>query len=84
VLVDWSQNDEHKTTICVYSLRAKPRPTVSTPIDWEEVERGAASGDPELLAFDSEQALGRVAERGDLFAPVLELRQALPELAAQH
>jgi bifunctional non-homologous end joining protein LigD len=80
VLVDWSQNDEHKTTICVYSLRARERPTVSTPITWEEVEGVIASGDPDDLVFTSEDVLARVAERGDLFAPVLELRQELPRL----
>ena len=79
VLVDWSQNDEHKTTICVWSLRAKEWPTVSTPVTWDEVEEGLGSGDPECLRFDSEQALAR-AEEGDLFAPVLELEQQLPEL----
>jgi bifunctional non-homologous end joining protein LigD len=78
VLVDWSQNDEHKTTICVYSLRARERPTVSTPVTWEEVDACAESGDGGLLVFDSEQVLGRVEEHGDLFAPVLSLVQALP------
>ena len=76
VLVDWSQNDEHKTTVAVYSLRAKARPTVSTPLRWDEVE----SATPEL-AFTSDEVLARVAEHGDLFAPVLELEQELPELA---
>jgi bifunctional non-homologous end joining protein LigD len=80
VLIDWSQNDEHKTTVCVYSLRARERPTVSTPVPWEEVERALEAGDPELLSFDSEAVLGRVAKRGDLFAPVLERDQRLPEL----
>ena len=73
VLVDWSQNDQHKTTVGVYSLRARDRPTVSTPITWDEVE-----GDPEALVFTSDDVLARVAEHGDLFAGVLELRQALP------
>jgi bifunctional non-homologous end joining protein LigD len=80
VLIDWSQNDEHKTTICVYSLRARARPTVSTPITWEEVERAAETGDPDLLVFEAEQVLERVEEHGDLFAPVLELKQKLPKL----
>jgi bifunctional non-homologous end joining protein LigD len=79
VLVDWSQNDEHKTTVNVYSLRARDLPTVSTPLRWEEVEAVIASGDPEDLAFTSDRALARVEEHGDLFAPVLELEQALPE-----
>jgi bifunctional non-homologous end joining protein LigD len=80
VLIDWSQNDEHKTTVCVYSLRARERPTVSTPLEWEEVEEARAAGDPDRLVFDSEAVLGRVDERGDVFAPLLELRQELPEL----
>jgi bifunctional non-homologous end joining protein LigD len=81
VLVDWSQNDEHKTTVCVYSLRARERPTVSTPVTWEEVEALAGSADPDSLAFTSDDALARVAEHGDLFAPVLELEQPLPTSA---
>ncbi len=80
VLVDWSQNDAHKTTVSVYSVRARERPTVSTPVDWDEVERCRASGDAELLQFDTEGVLVRVAERGDLFAPVESLKQRLPEL----
>jgi bifunctional non-homologous end joining protein LigD len=78
VLVDWSQNDEHKTTVNVYSLRAREHPTVSTPLRWEEVEGVLETGDPDELAFTSDQVLERVAEHGDLFAPVLELEQALP------
>jgi bifunctional non-homologous end joining protein LigD len=78
VLVDWSQNDEHKTTVCVYSLRARERPTASTPLAWEEVEAAVGSGDPGELDFSSEQVLARVGERGDLFAGVLEIEQALP------
>ncbi len=80
VLVDWSQNDDSKTTVCVYSLRAKERPTVSTPVEWDEVERALEEGDPELLSFDYRAVLERVEERGDLFAPVLSERQELPEL----
>jgi bifunctional non-homologous end joining protein LigD len=82
VLVDWSQNDEHKTTVCVYSLRARERPTVSTPVTWEEVEALAACGDPGSLAFTTDQTLARVAAHGDLFAPVEELEQPLPTGAA--
>jgi bifunctional non-homologous end joining protein LigD len=78
VLVDWSQNDEHKTTVSVYSLRARERPTVSTPITWEEVEAVTRSEDPEDLAFTSDAVLARVAEHGDLFAPVAVLEQPLP------
>ena len=80
VLIDWSQNDEHKTTVSVYSLRAKEHPTVSTPLHWEEVETCREKRDPESLVFDAAQVLERVAERGDLFAEVLSLRQSLPEL----
>ena len=76
VLIDWSQNDEHKTTVSVYSLRARERPTVSTPLDWDEV----AAGDADALVFEAADVLERVEERGDLFAPVAELEQRLPEL----
>jgi bifunctional non-homologous end joining protein LigD len=79
VLVDWSQNDEHKTTVCVYSLRGREQPTVSTPLRWEEVESVVESEDPDEVAFTSDEVLARVAEHGDLFAPVVELRQRLPE-----
>jgi len=78
VFVDWSQNDEHKTTVNVYSLRARERPTVSTPLDWDEVEAVLDSRDPEELSFTSAEVLARVEERGDLFAPVVELQQELP------
>ncbi|MGH9177787.1 MAG: non-homologous end-joining DNA ligase [Acidimicrobiales bacterium] len=81
VFIDWSQNDQHKTTVCVYSLRARPRPTVSTPVSWDEVAVTAESGDPGTLVFDAADVVGRVAERGDLFAPVNELEQSLPRLA---
>ncbi len=81
VLVDWSQNDEHKTTINAYSLRAKAQPTVSTPVAWKEVEATAKRGDASRLVFTSDQVLRRVGQHGDLFAPVLELKQRLPALA---
>ena len=80
VLVDWSQNDDHKTTVCVYSLRAKERPTVSTPVKWEEVENCLKKGDPQLLVFDSDAVLQRVKEHGDLFEPVLKLKQKMPAI----
>jgi bifunctional non-homologous end joining protein LigD len=80
VLVDWSQNDDAKTTVNVYSLRARERPTVSTPVTWEEVRACMDSGDPETLVFTSSQVLERVARDGDLFAPVLSLVQELPAL----
>jgi bifunctional non-homologous end joining protein LigD len=75
VFVDWSQNSRHKTTVAVYSLRARPRPTVSTPVSWDEVD-AAAGG--QGLAFEATDVLERVAEVGDLFAPTLTLRQSLP------
>src|SRR5216684_4920731 len=80
VFVDWSQNDEHKTTIAVYSLRARERPTVSTPVTWEEVERALKKKDANLLVFEAKQVVARVEKMGDLFAPVLELKQRLPDL----
>ena len=80
VFVDWSQNDEHKTTINVYSLRAKERPTVSTPVTWEEVEKCLRKRDPKLLVFEAGQVLDRVAKMGDLFAPVQTLKQRLPDV----
>ena len=54
MLVDWSQNDDHKTTVCVYSLRAKERPTVSTPVTWDEVEAASATPVPAVLTFEPE------------------------------
>lgn len=81
VFVDWSQNDDYKTTVNVYSLRAKDQPTVSTPVSWDEVENCLKKGDPELLVFTSEQVLQRVEKSGDLFEPVLKLKQKLPSLA---
>jgi len=79
VFVDWSQNDEHKTTICVYSLRAKEEPTVSTPVTWGEVENCLKKKKGELLKFRSEKVLARVEKLGDLFEPVEELKQKLPK-----
>ncbi len=80
VLVDWSQNDEHKTTVCVYSLRAREKPTVSTPVTWNEVAAVLETRDPALLAFEAPAVLARVEKFGDLFAPVLDLKQKLPSL----
>src|SRR3989440_4392950 len=79
VFVDWSQNDEHKTTICVYSLRARQEPTVSTPVTWEEVEKCLKKKKADLLKFRSDQVLARVEKRGDLFTPVEEMKQKLPK-----
>jgi bifunctional non-homologous end joining protein LigD len=75
VFVDWSQNDRHKTTVNVYSLRAMERPTVSTPMSWDEVSDVA---DGSAVAFTSDEVLARVAELGDLFAPVQTIKQELP------
>ena len=80
VFVDWSQNDRIKTTVCVYSLRAKDFPTVSTPLTWDEVEECLERKDPDLLSFLSDEVLTRHEELGDLFAPVQELKQSLPDL----
>ena len=80
VFIDWSQNDRHKTTVGVHSLRAREHPTVSTPLRWEEIEEVAGGGDPEELVFDSDEALERLERHGDPFAPVLELEQRLPDL----
>jgi bifunctional non-homologous end joining protein LigD len=79
VLVDWSQNDQHKTTIAVYSLRAREHPTVSAPVKWEEVEQLLKKKDPTLLVFEAEQVVKRVEKLGDLFEPVLNLKQKLPK-----
>jgi len=81
VFVDWSQNDEHKTTISVYSLRAREHPTVSTPVKWEEVEQAFKKKDATLLVFEAEQVIKRVEKIGDLFEPILSLKQKLPKLA---
>lgn len=78
VLVDWSQNDRAKTTVAVYSLRCRERPWASTPLTWEEVESLADEGDPEVVRFEADDVLERIDRLGDLFAPVLELRQKLP------
>ncbi len=75
VFIDWSQNSRHKTTVAVYSLRARPAPTVSTPITWDEVSDAA---DGETISFTAPEVLQRVADLGDLFAPVVELEQELP------
>jgi bifunctional non-homologous end joining protein LigD len=79
VLIDWSQNDAKKTTVCAYSLRAGERPTVSTPVAWDEVRATRDSKDPASLSFEASEVIERVAERGDEFAPVLSLAQELPK-----
>ncbi len=79
VLIDWSQNSRHKTTIAAYSLRARPRPTVSTPVTWDEVE-SAADGTP--LSFETADVLARIDAHGDLFAETATLQQTLPRTAS--
>lgn len=81
VFVDWSQNDQHKTTISVYSLRAREQPTVSTPVTWQEVEQALKRKDAARLVFEAEAVLARVEKLGDLFEPVQKLKQTLPQLA---
>jgi bifunctional non-homologous end joining protein LigD len=78
VFIDWYQNNERKTTISVYSLRARERPTCSTPVTWEEVEKAANSGKGDHLVFETKDVLKRLDEHGDLFAPVLRMEQDLP------
>jgi bifunctional non-homologous end joining protein LigD len=78
VLVDWSQNTQHKSMVCAYSVRARARPTVSTPVTWDEVEAALGAGDPALLTFGMDDVVERVGRHGDLFADVLTLRQPLP------
>jgi bifunctional non-homologous end joining protein LigD len=78
VLVDWGQNDRHRSIVAAYSLRGRPEPTVSTPVRWDEAEAAVATGDPTALAFGPEQVLERVEDHGDLWSPVLARRQQLP------
>jgi bifunctional non-homologous end joining protein LigD len=80
VFVDWSQNDRAKTTVAPYSLRIRPRPLVSTPVTWQEVEALRDRGDSDALAFEAPAALQRVDDLGDLYAPNLTLQQELPSL----
>ena len=79
IFVDWSQNSRHKTTIAPYSLRGRDRPTVSTPLSWDEVSDGA---DSEPVVFEAGEVLERIAEFGDLFAATLTLQQQLPTTGA--
>jgi bifunctional non-homologous end joining protein LigD len=80
VLIDWSQNDRNKTTVCAYSLRATALPTVSTPLHWDEVRAALDRGDPDALRFDARAVLERVSDSGDLFAPVVSIVQKLPAI----
>ncbi len=83
VLVDWSQNDRHKSTVAPYSLRARKTPTVSTPITWEELAQFRRSKDAQTMTFGPDAVRRRIARRGDLFKPVLDLKQKLPRLTAK-
>ena len=78
VFVDWGQNDPTKSTVSAYSLRARARPTVSTPVGWDEVEDALEAADPRLLTFEAADVIARLERVGDLFAPVLEVAQTLP------
>jgi bifunctional non-homologous end joining protein LigD len=80
VLIDWSQNNQVKTTVCAYSIRAREHPTVSTPLTWREVTSCERSGDPDRLRFTSDQVLARIGRRGDLFAEAATLEQSLPSI----
>jgi bifunctional non-homologous end joining protein LigD len=80
VLVDWLQNEAFKTTVCAYSLRALDRPTVSTPLSWDEVADLADGGDPQSVMYGPIEVLDRVARHGDLFADAATLEQELPAL----
>jgi bifunctional non-homologous end joining protein LigD len=75
VFIDWSQNSRHKTTICAYSMRARPHPTVSTPVTWDEVD-AASTGAP--LSFEAPEVLERVEKLGDLWAPTATVEQEIP------
>jgi bifunctional non-homologous end joining protein LigD len=79
VLIDWSQNDDYKTTICAYSLRATPKPQVSTPLTWPELQKLWKAGDVDAYRFSPDQVRARVAKHGDVFEPVLTLKQKLPK-----
>jgi bifunctional non-homologous end joining protein LigD len=81
VLIDWSQNDSSKTTAAVYSIRAKERPTASTPLEWEEVEAAAEGGEAAALVFTVEDLRARIAAKGDLYAALLSQKQELPDFS---
>jgi bifunctional non-homologous end joining protein LigD len=80
VLVDWSQNTAHKSTVCPFSLRARERPTVAQPVAWEELGEWLERGDPERFRIDADAALEGLDGRAELFRPLLELSQELPRL----
>jgi bifunctional non-homologous end joining protein LigD len=77
ILVDWLQNDHSRSTVAPYSLRATPSPLVSTPMTWDEVGDVADGRPEEALEFGVDDVLKRIEREGDLFEPVLRLRQRL-------
>ena len=79
VLIDWSQNSEHKTTVSVYSLRARPDPFVSTPVDWKVLEKAVKESDPSSLWFSPEKVISRARRRNDGFKGLLDMTQCLPD-----
>jgi len=81
VFIDWSQNDSHKTTVSVYSLRARQQPTVSTPVTWDELRLAGKKEDESRLVFEADEVISRVKKKGDLFEPVLKMKQKLPEFS---
>jgi bifunctional non-homologous end joining protein LigD len=84
VFIDWSQNVDFKTTVCVYSLRAKrEEPSISMPLEWKELENALANQNRDAFYFSPEEAIKRVEKIGDLFEPVLTLKQKLPKIEAQ-
>ena len=80
IFIDWSQNDEHKTTVAVYSLRARNEPTVSTPVEWDELTSALKKKDANRLKFLAPDVIKRVHKIGDLFEPVLKLKQKMPSI----
>ena len=80
VFVDWSQNDSHKTTVCAYSLRIRERPTVSTPVTWDEIDDALVADDADALQFETAAVLDRIEALGDLYADTLTVHQTLPDL----
>jgi bifunctional non-homologous end joining protein LigD len=78
VFIDWSQNTDYKSTICAYSLRARERPTASTPVTWEELTRALEHDDPGRLVFEADAVVERIQRKGDLFRGMLETKQKLP------
>ena len=77
VFIDWSQNDMNKSTVCVYSLRAREYPTVSTPVTWGELENAYKKRDAKLLQFQAKDVINRIEKHGDLFSGMLEIKQGL-------